>query len=65
MTILPYTSAAQAHYEQLRLAKIRIGTHDLRIAAIALSVNGVVVTRNQRDFDRVPALLTQDWSIPV
>jgi predicted nucleic acid-binding protein len=36
-------------------------TMDLRIASIALSQNGTLLTRNQRDFDRIPGLITQNW----
>jgi tRNA(fMet)-specific endonuclease VapC len=39
---------------------IRVGTMDLRIAAIALSRNLVVITRNVRDFSQVPGLATAD-----
>ncbi len=61
--ILPFDEAANAHYERLRKQKIRIGTQDLRIAAIALSVKGTVVTRNWKDFEKVPNLTLEDWTI--
>jgi len=52
------------YYETLRRQKIRIGTQDLRIAAIVLAVKGILVTRNWKDFAKVPDLTLEDWSIP-
>lgn len=62
LTVLPFTAIANAHYEALRRQSIRIGTQDLRIAAIVLSVKGTLVTRNWKDFQRVPGLPLEDWS---
>jgi tRNA(fMet)-specific endonuclease VapC len=62
IAVLPFNDAANNYYEMLRQQKIRIGTYDLRIAAIVLSVNGVLVTRNWRDFNQVPDLSLEDWS---
>jgi tRNA(fMet)-specific endonuclease VapC len=46
-----------------QLHTIRIGTLDRKIGAIALANQLVVVTRNRRDFARIPALMLEDWSI--
>ena len=62
LTILPFDAEAQQQYEQLRSPKIRIGTLDLRIAGVVLRHNATLVTRNRRDFERVPGLRLEDWS---
>ncbi|GJD22503.1 hypothetical protein RIVM261_074590 [Rivularia sp. IAM M-261] len=62
-TILDFTQEAYLEYQELRRQKIRVGTQYLRIAAIALSIDATVVTRNQRDFNQVPGLRLEDWTI--
>jgi tRNA(fMet)-specific endonuclease VapC len=62
-TVLDFNTAASTQFQQLIRQKIRAGTQDLRIASIALAIGGTVVTRNQRDFQRVPGLRIEDWSI--
>ena len=44
-------------------AELNVKHNDLRIAAIALELGATVVTRNRRDFSRVPGLLIEDWAI--
>jgi tRNA(fMet)-specific endonuclease VapC len=62
--VLPFTSRAIERYLDLRARLPRLGKMDLSIAAIALEYDGIVVTRNRRDFEQVPDLEIQDWSQP-
>ena len=62
LRILTYDEPAMDRYEQLRKAKIKVGGMDLRIAAVVLEHGAVLVTRNARDFRKVPGLQFEDWS---
>lgn len=63
LNLVDFSENAYAHYLELRRQRIRIGTQDLRIAAIVLTGNSILVTRNQRDFAQVPGLVFEDWTI--
>ncbi|PHJ62412.1 nucleic acid-binding protein, contains PIN domain protein [Nostoc linckia z18] len=63
INVLDYNQEAANCYTELRRQKIRIGTQDLRIASIAITNNGILVTRNQRDFCRVLELKFEDWTL--
>jgi tRNA(fMet)-specific endonuclease VapC len=62
LPILTFTEAAADVYEQLRHQKPRRGRMDLRIAAIAISNNATLVTRNLSDFEDIESLTVVDWS---
>ena len=62
LVVLPYTPAAHALFLAWRAAKIRVGSGDLRIAAIAVAHDIELVTRNRRDFDQVPGLNLTVWN---
>jgi tRNA(fMet)-specific endonuclease VapC len=63
MQISSFTEPAIARYEALQAMKLNIGGKDLRIAAIVLEEGAILVTRNARDFRRVPGLVIEDWSL--
>ena len=62
LQVLSFSEAAIGRFEELRAMRLGIRGMDLRIAAIALEHNATVVTRNRRDFERVPDLQVEDWS---
>jgi tRNA(fMet)-specific endonuclease VapC len=61
--ILPYTEQAITRVAQLKAMRLNVRIMDLRIAAIALEYSGTVVTRNLRDFQRVPNLTVENWAV--
>ena len=58
--LLPFDAPAATVYDGLMAQKLRVGTMDLRLAAIALSRQLTVLTRNLGDFGRVPGLNVED-----
>lgn len=62
-TVVPLSAAAIARYERLKRQKLNVGGNDLRIAATALELGATVVTRNRRDFARIPGVVLEDWSV--
>ena len=59
--LLPFDLPGIRRYRQLRIHHRRIGTNDLRIAAIVLEQQGILVTRNTSDFADIPGLQLDDW----
>ena len=61
--ILPYSVAAIACYDRLHALKTQVRKTDLRIAAVTLEHSAVLITRNLRDFQRIPNLVVEDWAV--
>ena len=59
--ILPFDQAAADQFTNFLRQGIRIGTMDLKIAAIVVVRGGTLLSGNSRDFSRVPGLNVQDW----
>jgi tRNA(fMet)-specific endonuclease VapC len=61
--ILPFDSMAIEQFERLRAERSlrKMGRADLQIASIALAKRATLVTRNIKDFRRVPNLKTINW----
>jgi tRNA(fMet)-specific endonuclease VapC len=61
--VLDFDAQAAHVYNRLLHARLRLGSMDLRIAAITLARNEILLTRNLKDFRRVPNLRAEDWTI--
>jgi tRNA(fMet)-specific endonuclease VapC len=60
--IIDFDERASQVFQQLRRMRIRIGTMDLKIAAIVIANDATLLTRNRRDFVKVPGLKMEDWT---
>jgi tRNA(fMet)-specific endonuclease VapC len=61
--VLDFDEAAAGIYERLRKSRVRIGTMDLKIAAIVISLDATLLSRNKRDFAKVPGMKFEDWTV--
>ena len=61
LRVLSYTDRADSLCQEWRGQGIRIATHDLRIAAICVAHAARLLSRNRRDFERVPGLAVEFW----
>ena len=59
--IVEFDTAAADAFERMRHDGVRIGSMDLKIAAIALSRDALLLSANLRDFRQVPGLRVEDW----
>jgi tRNA(fMet)-specific endonuclease VapC len=62
MNVLSFTEEAQERFSTLRRQCPRLSTMDLRIASVALVSAATLLSRNLRDFRRVPGLTVEDWT---
>jgi len=60
--VLNYTEINAARFEELRRSRLRVGSMDLKIAAIALTQHGLLLSSNLKDFQQVPNLRVEDWT---
>lgn len=59
--ILLFTEDAETQFDTWRSQKLKVKTHDLRIAAIAVVHDATLITRNRRDYEQVPGLKFEFW----
>jgi tRNA(fMet)-specific endonuclease VapC len=60
-SIVRFDAQCATEYRRLQRLKIRIGSMDLKIAAIALVHDALLLSANLSDFRKVPGLRVEDW----
>jgi tRNA(fMet)-specific endonuclease VapC len=61
--IVPFDAQAAQRFLELRMQRVRIGTPDLKIAAIVLVTDSLLLSANLRDFNKVPGLRVENWLV--
>ena len=59
-TIRPWVDSAEHELARLQAARLGVSTMDLRIASITLANNATLLSRNLRDFQRIPNLSVEN-----
>lgn len=62
MYVLPFDDRGHVELENLRHRKLRLGASDLKIAAIVLANDGLLLSRNLNDFGKIKGLRVEDWT---
>lgn len=60
--LLDFDERAAAEFQRLRKLYPRIGSMDLKIAAIVLVQGATLLTRNLADFGKINGLAVEDWT---
>jgi tRNA(fMet)-specific endonuclease VapC len=60
--IIDFDIDAANEFQRIRKLYPRLGTMDLKIAAIAIVNNAIVLTRNTSDFGQIANLQIEDWT---
>ncbi len=63
LPLISFDAGAATTFEQLKSQRLQLAKMDARIAAIALSHQLILLTRNHRDFEKVTGLVIEDWTI--
>ena len=69
LTIDSWDQTAADNYAKIRFylktQGYTIGNMDMLIAAHALSTNSVLITNNTKEFERIPELKLENWTLPL
>lgn len=61
--VLDFDQEASWGYQRLQRLSLRIGSMDLKIAAIVLVHGATLLSRNLQHFRQIPGLKVEDWAV--
>ncbi len=65
VTVMPFDEAAARAFGPIQAtARPRRGAYDLQIAAHAISLGVALVTNNEKDFNGIPDVVVENWTLP-
>ena len=65
VAVMPFDEAAARAFGQVQAkAPRRRGAYDRQIAAHAISLGLALVTNNERDFEGIPNVAVENWTLP-
>ena len=63
--VMPFDEGAAREFGRVQAAvPSRRGAYDRQIAARAISLGVVLVTNNEKDFDGIPEVVVENWTLP-
>ena len=61
LSLLDFDAESAIVFHQLQASRLRVGTMDLKIAGICLAHDILLLSRNLRDFEKIPGLRVENW----
>jgi len=63
--VIGFETAAASTFQNIKKTYPRLGSMDLKIAAIAIANNATLLSRNLSDFSQIKNLRTEDWTVSL
>lgn len=63
ISVIEFDERSAVEFQRLKKLYPRLGSMDLKIAAIAIANNAILLTRNLKDFGQIAELRSEDWTV--
>jgi tRNA(fMet)-specific endonuclease VapC len=63
ISVIEFDERSAVEFQRLKKLHPRLGSMDLKIAAIAIANHAILLTRNLKDFGQIEELRAEDWTM--